>query len=145
MEAGVPQGSILSPTVYNIYVNDPPQSQGVHLAIFADDNFLNATDRKEGFILRKLQRGLSSIEAWCERWNIKINEDKTRGIYFSLSRRPPVSRLTLNGKDIPFVNNIKYLGVIFGKKITWRLHIEMIEAKAFRTILEYILYSKVSD
>jgi hypothetical protein len=75
------------------------------------------------------------MEAWCERWNIKINEDKTQEIYFSHSRRPPVSRLTLNGKDIPFVNNIKYLGVIFDKKITWRLHIEMIEAKAFRTFI----------
>jgi hypothetical protein len=63
-----------------------------------------------GFIVRKLQRGLSSMEAWCERWNIKINEDKTQGIYFSHSRRPPASRLTLNGRIIPFVNNIKYLG-----------------------------------
>jgi hypothetical protein len=120
MQAGVPQGSFLSPTLYNIYVNDPPhpQSQGVHLAHFADDTCLYATDRKEGFILRKLQRGLSSMEAWCERWNIKINEDKTQGIYFSHSRSSPESRLTLNGKDIPFVNNIKYLGVIFDKKIT---------------------------
>jgi hypothetical protein len=46
-----------------------------------------------------------------------------------------VSRLTLNGRIIPFVNDIKYLGVIFDKKITWRLHIQMIEAKAFRTFI----------
>jgi hypothetical protein len=58
------------------------------------------------------------MEAWCERWNIKINEDKTRGIYFSYSVLPPVSRLTLNGRIIPFVNDIKYLGVIFDKGIT---------------------------
>jgi hypothetical protein len=43
--------------------------------------------------------------------------------------------LTLNGRNIPFVNNIKYLGVIFDRKITWRLHIEAIEDKAFRTFL----------
>jgi hypothetical protein len=75
------------------------------------------------------------MEAWCERWNIIINEDKTGGIYFSRSRRPPESRLTLNGKYIPFVNSAKYLGVIFDRKITWRWHIEMIEAKAFRTFI----------
>jgi hypothetical protein len=46
-----------------------------------------------------------------------------------------VSRLTLNGKDIQIVNSIKYLGVIFDKKITWRLHIQMIEAKAFITFI----------
>jgi hypothetical protein len=140
----VPQGSVVSPTLYNIYVNYPPQSQGVHLALFADDTCLYATDLKEGYILRKLQRGLSPIDAWCEPWNIKINEGKTQGIYFSHSRRPTVSRPTLNVKDIPFLNCVKYLGVIFDKKNTWSLHIQMIEAKAFRT-LEYIPYSKVSD
>jgi hypothetical protein len=41
----------------------------------------------------------------------------------------------LNEVNIPFVNNAKYLGVIFDKKITWRLHIEIIEAKAFRTFI----------
>jgi hypothetical protein len=45
-----------------------------------------------------------------------------------------MSHLTLNGRNIPFVNSAKYLGVIFDKKVIWRLHIEMIEAKAFRTI-----------
>jgi hypothetical protein len=87
----------------------------------------------------------ASMEAWCERWNIKINEDKTQGIYFSRSRRPPVSHLTLNGKDIPFVNSIKYLGLIFDKKVTWRLHIQMIEAKAFRTFIRVYSLLKVSD
>jgi hypothetical protein len=82
MQAGVPQVSVLSPTLYNIYVNDPRHTQGVHLALFEDDACLYATYRKEGFIIRKLQRGLSSIEAWCESWNIKINEDKTQGICF---------------------------------------------------------------
>jgi hypothetical protein len=41
----------------------------------------------------------------------------------------------LNGRNIPFVNNVKYLGVIFDKRITWRLHIEVIEAKDFRTFI----------
>jgi hypothetical protein len=57
-----------------------PQTCGVQLALFADDTSLYASDRKEGFVVRKLQRGLSSMETWCERWNIKINEEKTQGI-----------------------------------------------------------------
>jgi hypothetical protein len=93
----------------------------------------NETDRKEGFVVRKLQRVLSSMKTWCERWNIKINEDE--GIYFSRSRRPPESHLALNGRNIPFVNSVNYLGVIFDKKVIKRLHIEMIEAKAFRTFI----------
>jgi hypothetical protein len=46
-----------------------------------------------------------------------------------------VSHLILNGRDIPFVNSIKYLGVTFDKKVTWRLQIQTIEAKAFRTFI----------
>jgi retron-type reverse transcriptase len=109
MQAGVPQGSVLSPTLSNMYINDDTLTRGFHLVLFADDTCLYATHRKEGFIVRKLQRGLSSME--------KINEDKTQGIYFSRSRRPPESRLTLNRRDIPFVNSAKYLGVIFERKV----------------------------
>jgi hypothetical protein len=75
------------------------------------------------------------MAAYCERWNIKINEEKTRAVYFTHQKRPPDSPLTLNGRNIPFVNSVKYLVVIFDKRMTWRLHIEMIEAKAFRTFI----------
>jgi hypothetical protein len=75
------------------------------------------------------------MEAWCERWNIKINEDKTQAIYFSRGIKPVESHLTLKEGNIPFVNNVKYFGVNFVRKITWRPHIETIEAKAFRTFI----------
>jgi hypothetical protein len=73
--------------------------------------------------------------AWCECWNMKINEDKTQAIYFSHRNRLPDSLLMLNGWNIPFVNSVKYLGVIFDKRMTCRLHIKTIEAKAFRTFI----------
>jgi hypothetical protein len=81
MKAEVTQGSVLSPTLYNLYINDTPQTIGVNLALFADDTCLYATER---YVLRKLQHGLNSMAAWCERWNIKINYDKTRAVYTSL-------------------------------------------------------------
>jgi hypothetical protein len=59
---------------------------------------------------------------------------KTWAIYFSHRLRSPEPHLTLNGQNIPFINHVKYLCVIFNKRITWRLHIEMIKAKAFRTV-----------
>jgi hypothetical protein len=91
MQAGVPQVSVFSPTLFNMYINVAPETNGVQLALFADDICLYASGRKE--VVRKLQRGLSLMETWCERWNIKINEENSRGIYFSHSRRPPESHL----------------------------------------------------
>jgi hypothetical protein len=66
-----------------MYINDTSQTNGVHIALFADDTCLYATERKESYVLRKLQRGLNSMAEWSKRWNIKINEDKTQAIYFS--------------------------------------------------------------
>jgi hypothetical protein len=82
------------------------------------------------------------METWREPWNIKINEDKTQRIYFSRSRRPPEPHLTLNGQNNPFVNSAKYLSVILVKKVTWRLHIDTIETKAFRTFIRIHSISK---
>jgi hypothetical protein len=74
MRPGATQCSALSPTLYNMYVNDVPMMY----------TCLYATDRKEGFVVRKFQRGLISMETWCERWNIKINED-SEDLLFSQS------------------------------------------------------------
>jgi hypothetical protein len=119
-------------TVY-IYINDTPQTPGVYPDFFVDDTCIYATDCKEGFIPIKLQRGLSTIDTWCEHWIIKIYQDKTHRIYFSHRLRPPEAHLTLNGQNIRFVSLAIYLSVIFNNIITWRLHIEMIKAKAYRT------------
>jgi hypothetical protein len=112
-----------------------PPTPGVYLDLIADDTCIYVTHCKEGYGLRKLPWGLSAIEMWCECWNIKIDEDKTQAIHFSHRFTPPEAHLTLNGRNIPFVNQVKYLSVIFDKRITWRLHIEMIESKPFRTFI----------
>jgi hypothetical protein len=63
-----------------MYTNYTPQTPGAYLGISDDDTCSYATDRKEGFVLRKLQRGLSAIETWFERWKLKINEEMTQAI-----------------------------------------------------------------
>jgi hypothetical protein len=139
IQAGVPQGSALAPTLYSLYINDTPRTQGIHLALFAHDTCLYATDRRESYVLRKLQRRLNAMEEWCEKWNIKINEDKTGAVYFSKRLKRVEAYLTLKGRAITFVNDIKYLGVTFDRKVTWSNHIDWIANKALRTFIQ--LYS----
>jgi hypothetical protein len=59
----------------------------------------------------------------------------------SLRLRPPEVHLTINGQNILFVNHVKYVSSIFSKRITRRLHIEMIEAKVFRIFI--VVYSHI--
>jgi hypothetical protein len=133
--AGVPQGSVLAPVLYSLYINDVPAAPGIQLALFADDTCIYASEKHERRVLNKLQRGLTAVGSWCENWNIKINEGKTQAIYFSRRRRNPENQLQLNGRNIPFVNSAKYLGVIFDRRMTWRLHIERTTAKALGTYI----------
>jgi hypothetical protein len=61
IKTGVPQGSVLSPTLFHMYINNTPQTIGVHLALFADDTCLHSTERKEGCALRNVQHGFNSM------------------------------------------------------------------------------------
>jgi hypothetical protein len=99
-------------------------------------------NNRTGFSVRYPCRGYTSriTPAVWTQWRPgesvgTLKQDKTRAIYFSHRTRPPESLLALNGRNIPVVNSVKYLDVIFNKKITWRPHIEMIEAKNFRIFI----------
>jgi hypothetical protein len=60
IQAGMPQSSVMYPRLYSLYINDTNQTTVVYLGFFVDDTCIYETDRKEGYILRKLQRGLSA-------------------------------------------------------------------------------------
>jgi hypothetical protein len=100
--------------------------QHLQLILLCSWQYLYLTDR-EIWTSCPVQRGLTALNSWRERWNIKINEGKTQAIYFSGRFTAP--------EDIPFVNNVRYLGVTFDRRITWRLRIQLTGAKNLRTYI----------
>jgi hypothetical protein len=94
----IPQLSVLSPTLYNMYTRDTPQNTWCSSRPRFRRHLFVATNSKEGFIVRKFRRNLSSMEICCERWNFKINKNEAQGTYLSRSRLPPVSYLTVKEK-----------------------------------------------
>jgi hypothetical protein len=66
---------------------------------------------------------------------LKINEEKAQAIYFSHRHTPVEALLTMKGRHIPFANHVKYLGVIFDKKVTWKPHTETTATKALGIFL----------
>jgi hypothetical protein len=79
MQARVPQDSVLSPTLFNMYINDAPQTHGVNLVFFEDGTSVYATDRKESFVIRKLKRDLSSVETGVRAVILKLMKIRLGG------------------------------------------------------------------
>jgi hypothetical protein len=73
--AGAPQGSVLAPVMYGLYINDTPAATGTHLSLFADDTRIYATEKHERRVLCKVQRGLTAVNSWRESWNLRQEDD----------------------------------------------------------------------
>ncbi|VVC31114.1 Reverse transcriptase domain [Cinara cedri] len=121
--AGVPQGAISSPILFNIYTSDQPTTSQTSVADFADDKVIYISEKNPFLASQYLQNHLNLLSDWYSNWRIKINNDKSSHITFTLKQStvPPVY---LNNKVIPSSSNVKYLGLTLDKRLTWALHIK---------------------
>jgi len=125
MRADVAQGGIISPVLFSLYVNEMPSfSRHVKLAVYADDTAVIATSRQPALLVKYLETYLSDLERWLSEWTITINVSKRAAMIFAkTSRRIPKPRSAqLFGEPIQWVDDTHYLGVTFGKRLTWSKH-----------------------
>lgn len=134
IRAGVPQGAILSPTLFNIFLADIPEIPNCHMALYADDTAIFTHSLNVNFAINKLQKGLDFYANWADLWGIKINPLKSCAILLTTKRIPMNKTLTLNGADIPWSRTVKYLGVTIDYHLTWTPHINQIRKKAIAAL-----------
>lgn len=129
--SGVPQGSVLSPTLFNIYTSQVISNlpRGVKLAAFADDLALYSSGTSNKRTLNRLQNGTHLLTNRLEKWKIKINTGKTEAIFFS-NRRVTPKTIKIRTKEVQFKDCIKYLGVHIDRKLLWAQHIDKINKAA---------------
>jgi hypothetical protein len=122
MLSGVPQGSILGPLLYTTYTADIPQSDTTILSTFADDTAVFTTHPDSTLASANLQDHLRTIENWTRKWRLKINETTSSHITFTL-RRGHCPPLYINQTVVPQAETVKYLGIHFDKRLTWKNHV----------------------
>ena len=122
INAGVPQGSVLGPTLYTLFTADLPIGVNTNIATFADDTVVMASSSDPTKASDMLQEHLIKIEKWLNKWRIKANTAKSIHVTFTLRTQtcPPV---LLNSTPIPQSDSAKYLGLHLDRRLTWQKHI----------------------
>ncbi|CAG4957977.1 unnamed protein product [Colias eurytheme] len=125
VQAGVPQGSCLSPALYSAYTDDfpsPAQPTNHIVALYADDvAFVTASIWTSNAVI-KAQRWLDELPAYFERWRITANAKKTQAIVFG--GRTPSTHLTLAGEQIPWSSTVTYLGITIDRRLRFNSHVK---------------------
>ena len=135
LKAGTPQGSALSPLLFIFYVNDTPKPPpGVLISKFADDMAAWAIQKQEKRAEKLIQKHLDSLSEWCNKWKIKLNPSKTQVGLFTNSNNTKEITLNLGRVPLTVSNEIKFLGLTFDRKLTWRHHIDNVRHKMWLNI-----------
>ena len=135
---GVPQGSVLGPLLFIIYVNDLASlslSGTSKVILYADDLALHRpiTSANDYYVL---QEDITAIENWTAANNLQFNISKCKYMMISRRRTPEIQvpPLTLNGVPLERVETFKYLGLLLSSDLSWSNHIDSVCSRAKRIL-----------
>ena len=144
VKTGVPQGSVLGPLLFILYINDLPLHLNNELTnnLFADDSSMHASSKSIDHLNSSLQNGLNDANTWCSKNSMSIHPEKTKSMIVTTrqkhQRAPLQLSLSLGNKKIQQVVEHKVLGVTLDANLNWHAHIDLLVKRLSKNT--YLLY-----
>ena len=135
-EEGVPQGAILSTTLFNVKINDIVKQvdPGVECSLYVDDFVIMYRSPTIDAIQRKLQHTIHRLEKWTLENGFTISKNKTVAMHFCPDKKCMDPVLKLENDPIQFVKEAKFLGLIWDTKLTFEPHIKYLKARCQKSL-----------
>ncbi|KAK3869753.1 hypothetical protein Pcinc_024981 [Petrolisthes cinctipes] len=132
---GVPQGSVLSLTLFLCMINDilPAPPRNLKYSLYADDCAIWHSSCNAEFSATRIQLALDLIHNWVLQWGFKFSVRKSVGVIFTHRKKPDV-RLTMGVNPLPIQNSTKFLGLYFDSRLTWRVHVSQLKIKCLKAL-----------
>ena len=132
LREGVPQGGVISPTLFVIFINDITDELTKHIsrALHADDLAIWTSSEQATTATVRMQTAINKISSWADTWMVTINKTKTESTMFSLSPKKETYSLKIENEELPQQETPTYLGVKLDRKLTWMPYINAMENKA---------------
>lgn len=132
---GAPQGSILGPLLFNLYLNDIVNiSDTATFVIYADDTSMFFSGDNIDELICTCNLTMEALHKWSDANYMRINENKTKAVIFRPKNKPVPSHspIKLNSRNLQFVDSFKCLGVVFSANMSWDNHVDHVINKLAR-------------
>ncbi|KAM7310993.1 hypothetical protein ISCGN_007901 [Ixodes scapularis] len=130
---GISQGSVLGPTLFNVYVRDIPQSDRLLTIQYADDTTLAMCIRSPDD-LAAMQAHLDKLAVWSATNHLRVSHDKCAVMRFSSARKVQTPHYTLGGLLLPPVQELNILGVSFTPSLDFSCHVAKVVSRSHRVL-----------